>query len=706
MTKPPGGRGGDSPQRPRVGPGGSRGPASPARGPARPAQRIRSAGKGGSRRAGPTWGQAQRRPSPGGRGPISGRPDNQSGFARGTGGPAGGRDGLSSVNRPAGRSGRLSGAYQAARARVPRRRPARPASLAQRPGRSGRRLRITLLCFTFALSIFATRLVQLEGVDAATYRTASQQQQLETIPIPAVRGDITSSNGTVLAMTVQTYTVFADPKLIPLSDRAMVAAKLAGPLSLSAAAIEQLLDHPSSPQYQVLATGVPVSVGRRISALGLPGIAMPANYTTTYPNGDLASDVVGYTRPSASGDGSQTGVAGLEEEYNSLLAGRDGSEEAEVVAGHRIPLAESELRPAVPARSLRLTINADIQWKAEQTCKERVEQTHARNCSIVVMQPRTGAILAMAQWPTYNPADITSAADTTNISVSDVFAPGSTLKPVTISAALEKGGQTPMSAYTIPYSIKMDGLYTFHDAEYHPTVRYTIAGILAHSSNVGMVQVAQHVTEMQQYDYLRAFGLGSVSGLGLPAESAGLLPRPGSSGYYPDNHFEYAFGQGLAVTAVQMASIYSTIANGGVRVQPTLIAGTTAAGQYAPAPRPASHRVIQASTARELMKMLQQVPKVDAQAGEPWGLIDGYAVAAKTGTAQVSDGSLSHCLCQYGSSYIGIVPADNPKLVVAVNIQAPRGNYYGDEVAGPAFFDVAKFALQTMKIAPDYARAP
>jgi cell division protein FtsI (penicillin-binding protein 3) len=560
----------------------------------------------------------------------------------------------------------------------------------------------------FALSIFAARLVQMQAVDSAAYRSAAEHMQLATIQIPAVRGDIMSSNGAALAMTIQTYTVFADPIEIPVSQRPAVAASLTGPVGLPAATILSMINHPSSPAYQVLRSGVSVTGGARISALRLPGIDMHATYTTTYPDGDLAANVVGFTDPSRSGDGSQTGAAGLELQYNSLLAGRDGSEEVQEGVDHEpIPLTETKLTPAVQARSLRLTIQSDIQWKAEQVCKLRVEQTHARNCSIVVMQPKTGAILAMAQWPTYDPANVTSYAATTNISVANVFAPGSTLKPITVAAALEKGGQTPMSAYTIPYSITMDGRYTFHDAEFHPTVRYTIAGILAHSSNVGMVQVAQHITPEQQYDYLRAFGLGSVSGLGAPGESAGLIPPPGSAGYYPDNHFEYAFGQGVGVTAVQMASVYATIANGGVRVQPRLVAGTiSAGGHFTPAPQPASRRVIQAKTAHELMTMLQQVPKVDAEAGEPWGFIDGYPVAAKTGTAQVSDPGLSRCLCQYGSSYIGIVPANNPQLVVAVNIQDPRGKYYGDEVAGPAFFAVTKFALQTMKIAPDYARAP
>jgi cell division protein FtsI (penicillin-binding protein 3) len=476
---------------------------------------------------------------------------------------------------------------------------------------------------------------------------------------------------------------------------------------LSAAAILTLLNNPSSPQYVVLASDVSVTTGERIIRLRLPGIDMTPSYTTKYPNTDLASDIVGFTSDRGSGT-SLYGAQGLENEYNSVLAGRAGREDVEVGTDNEpIPLTEVKVSPVVPARSLRLTIQADIQYDANQVCKQRVAQTHASNCSIVVMDPKTGAILAMAQWPTYNPDLPFSYGATTNISTANVFAPGSTLKPVTVAAALEKGGQTPMSAYTIPYQITMDGQYAFHDAEVHPTERYTIAGILAHSSNVGMVQVARHITPLQQYDYLRAFGLGSGSGLGLNEESAGLLPRPGSAGYWSDNRYEYAFGQGVGVTAIQMASVYATIANGGVRVQPTLVAGTTSfAGRFTPAPRPASKRVIQVQTARELMKILQQVPAVDAQAGENWGLMTGYTVAAKTGTAQVSEPGQGKCLCRYGSSYIGIAPADNPKLVVAVNIQDPRGRYYGDEVAGPAFYEVMQFALQTLKIAPDYARTP
>ncbi len=560
------------------------------------------------------------------------------------------------------------------------------------------------------MSVFAGRLVQIQGMDSASYAADAAQQRMQPISVPAVRGSIVTSDGTVLAMTMQTDSVIADPQQIPVPERAVMAARLAGPLRVPAADLLARLDS-NSPhsQYALLGTNVALPTVAKINAMKLPGLSMTPTYSSTYPNGNLASDLVGFTNVSNK-SGDLQGAGGLEQEYNSLLKGRDGRQDVEVgTDGEPIPMTQVKATPVVGGRSLRLTINANVQYAAEQECQRRVAMFRARNCSIIVLNPHTGAILAMAQWPTETLADFEQTGVASNIGSNDVFAPGSTLKSITVAAALERGGQTPMNAYTIPYSIRVDhNLYAFHDAEPHPTVRYTVAGILAHSSNVGMVQVVQHITPLQQYDYLRAFGLGSPSGLNMPGESGGLLPRPGSTGYYGDSPYENSFGQGVAVTAIQMASVYATIANGGVRVQPTLVAGsTTSAGIFMPAPRPPGRRVIQAKTAHELMRILQQVPAVDAQAGETAGIISGYTVAAKTGTAQVSDPSNKCALCQYGSSYIGIAPADNPRLVVAVNIQDPKGKFFfGDEVAGPAFYDVMRFALQTMKIPPDYARTP
>jgi cell division protein FtsI (penicillin-binding protein 3) len=255
-----------------------------------------------------------------------------------------------------------------------------------------------------------------------------------------------------------------------------------------------------------------------------------------------------------------------------------------------------------------------------------------------------------------------------------------------------------MSAYNIPYQIRRGGQF-IHDAEWAPGERYTIAGIIAHSSNIGMSQVASHISEQTQYSYLRAFGLGQPTGIGLPNETDGDLPPV--SDWYGDTRYTLSFGQGVAATALQMAEVYATIANGGVRVQPTLIQGTTnPAGKYTAAAPPPSRRVIQPTTARELLDILEQVPVVDAEGNQPWGVIPGYAVAAKTGTSQESNGKCA--LCVYGSSWIGIAPGDKPQLVVAVNVQNPRkGGHFGAVVAGPVFYQVMKNALATLQIPPD-----
>ena len=595
--------------------------------------------------------------------------------------------------RPQARPPDLNGFRPPPRSRPPRARRRVPR------GDPGRRLGITLLAIIFVLSLFAGRLVQLQGMESGTYRKLASQERTKPIPLPALRGSITGANGQVLAMTVATYLVTADPPQIPAAQVQHVADALAGPLGMTPEAILGLLQHPTSHDYVVLAKGVSAQASSQITTLGLPGIYQTANYARSYPEGNVAANIIGFT---GSRSGSVlVGGAGLEEQYNSLLAGQAGSEQVQVgTDGQQIPLAGSSDKPVVNGSSLRLTIVPALQYAAEQACASQVKKTKASNCTVVIIQPHTGDVLAMAQWPTFNPATITDAAQATDIPVQNVFQPGSTAKVITAAAAFERGGQTPMSAYTIPYQIT-EGGQLIHDAEWSPGERYTIAGIIAHSSNVGMSQVAKHISPQTQYDYLRAFGLGEPTGIGLPGESQGLLPPV--SAWAADTRYTLSFGQGVAATALQMAEVYATIANGGVRVQPTLIEGTTsAAGKYVAAAPSPSHRVIQASTAREMLQILQQVPAVDAAGNQPWGIIPGYAVAAKTGTSQESNGKCA--LCVYGSSWIGMAPGDNPQLVVSVNVQNPRkGGYFGAVVAGPVFYQVAKDALATLQIPPDGA---
>jgi cell division protein FtsI (penicillin-binding protein 3) len=570
-----------------------------------------------------------------------------------------------------------------------------------RRGNPSRRLNLAMLCIALVLTLFAARLVEMQGFDSAAYQKKAATQRLKVISIPAVRGAITASDGTVLAMTARTDLVFADPTQMPSSKRADAAAKLAGPLGLPAEQILGLINGAApGNEYVVLARNVPAAAGDAVARLNLPGIGETPSYARVYPNGNLAANLLGFaTAPDGGGD--LRGQAGLEYKYNSLLAGQDGKQEVEAGSdGQPIPFTPDKVKPAVPAGSLRLTIQPDLQWEAQRACHAQVVRTRADNCSVVIMQPRTGRILAMAQYPPFSPSR------TRNLPVSDVFEPGSTGKVITVAAALEHGGQTPRSPYTVPDKILVDGRYPFRDAEFHPTERLTLAGILAHSSNVGMVQVVKHVPPQLQYRYYRKFGLGAPTGLGLPGESAGLLPKP--SQWSGNTRYTLSFGQGVAVTAVQMASLYATIANGGVRVSPSVVAGETSGkGVYTPAPPPSRTRVLKARTAKELLAILQQVPHFDDLGGEPWGEIAGYPVAAKTGTAQLPDPAKGGCLCMYGSSYIGIAPADDPQLVVAVHVQNPkRRGYFGDAVAGPVFNRVMKFALQTLQIPPDHSKPP
>jgi cell division protein FtsI (penicillin-binding protein 3) len=565
-------------------------------------------------------------------------------------------------------------------------------------GDPGRRLGITLLCIFFVLSVFVGRLVQLQGMESGHYRELANTEHHTTVNLPALRGSITAADGSQLAMTVETYLVYADPHQMPAVQQPRVANQLAAQLSMPAADILYLIQHPSSPDYVELKKNVSAAIGDAISAMNLPGIAMTQSYARSYPDGAIASNLVGFT---SDPNGNLVGEAGVESAYDSLLAGHPGSERVWQTSNGQPILLGGAGTPAVNGSDIKLTIYPALQYEAQQACQTEVAKTHAENCSVVIMQPGTGRILAMAQWPAYDPTNIGNIEQTRDIPLQNLFDPGSTAKVITAAAAFEHGGQTPMSAYNIPYSLT-EGGQLIQDAEWQPGERYTIAGIIAHSSNVGMSQVVKHVAPQIQYDYLRNFGLGQTSGMNL-AEDAGILRAP--SQWYGDTRYTLSYGQGVSVNALQMASVYATIANGGVRVQPTLVEGTTSAsGAYTQAPPSPSRRVISAATAHELIQILQQVPAFNAAGGEPWGSMSGYAIAAKTGTSQEWNGT---CLCKYGSSYIGMAPGDNPQLVVAVNVQNPRkGGYYGAIVAGPVFYDVMHFALGTLKIPPDWAVPP
>jgi cell division protein FtsI (penicillin-binding protein 3) len=554
-------------------------------------------------------------------------------------------------------------------------------------------------------------------MEAGYYRNAANQEKHQEFVLPAMRGAIYGSGGQLLAVTVETWKIVADPKQISAPMKQQESEQLARPLGLSQAALLRMLEHPSSPQYQVLGTGISsaneTDIVNLIAAFSFLGITESATYQRDYPDGEATANVVGFTNVSSADV--IAGQAGLEQEYNKRLTGTNGTEQFEQGAdGQQIP-GTSEETPAQNGQSIRLTIDPALQYAAMKACENEVDKTQAKSCTAVIMQPQTGDILAMAQWPTWDQNTLTSAADATDVPIQDVFTPGSTAKVITASAALEHGGKTPMSSYEIPYAIYRGGQW-IHDAEWSPHEDYTIAGIIANSSNVGMSQVVQSVPEQTQYDYLRNFGLDEPTGLGLPGETPGLLEPP--SKWADDERYTLSYGQGIAVNAVQMASVYATIANDGVRVMPRLVAGTyNSAGQYTPAPASASKRVIQVKTAKELISILQQVPAVDETANQPWGIIPNYAVASKTGTSDEpasaalgeSPCPASNALCIYGASYIGMAPGNDPKVVVAVNVQDPNKSsqdYFGDVVAGPVFYNVMNNAIAALAIQPQPGLKP
>jgi cell division protein FtsI (penicillin-binding protein 3) len=474
----------------------------------------------------------------------------------------------------------------------------------------------------------------------------------------------------------------------------------------------------------VLGTGISAAneteLASRVAKFSIPGITPAMVYEREYPDGEATANVVGFTNVNPSDV--ITGQAGIEEEFNQELTGTNGSEtyEYDNQTGDQIP-GTAEETPARNGESIKLTIDPTLQYQAMKGCQNEVEKSQAKTCTAVIIQPQTGDILAMAQWPTYDQNTFTSVNQTADLPDSELFAPGSTAKVITAAAAFEHGGKTPMSAYWIPSSGEIyEGGQWIHDAEDDAGAHYTIAGIIANSSNIGMSQVANSITPQTQYEYLRNFGLGQPTGLNLPGEepssayAASALPPP--SKWADDERYTLAYGQGISVNAIQMASVYATIANGGVRVAPRLIAGTyNSAGVYTPAPPSTSRRVIKESTAKALIRILQQVPGVDEQAAQPWGIIPGYAVASKTGTANEAPNEpgescpASNPICIYGASYIGMAPGNGPKVVVAVNVQDPNKSdqdYFGDMVAGPVFYNVMNNALADLQIQPQPGLKP
>ncbi|MDH2428617.1 penicillin-binding protein 2 [Sphaerisporangium sp. TRM90804] len=573
--------------------------------------------------------------------------------------------------------------------------PRPPAPL--RLGNPSRRINIGLIGMAVVLSLFAGRLVQLQGLDSKVFEAKAASLRVREETLPARRGPITDVNGHELAVTVEAREISADPSKVPPDRRDQVATALASSLGVAkediAAKLAQTRSH-----YTLLARNVPLGTAKRVLELKLDGVAASPQYQRLYPGGTLASGLVGFV-----GDDG-TGLTGVESTYDKPLGGKDGRQTIEIGGtGQRIPMTRSTRQEPVAGQGVRLTVDRDIQWAAQEAIARQVKTAGARSGSVIVMDVRTGQVLAMANAPEVDLNKWQSAAgEWRNRAVSEVFEPGSTNKVITAAAALEGGVVRPETMFEVKDNYRCADR-VLRDAHAHPPENLTFTGIIAESSNVGTMMVADKIGDRPLFDALKAFGFGARSGGGFYGEEAGLLPAPGT--WSGSQRCTISFGQGVSVTALQMAGVYQTIANGGVRITPHLVAGTVdERRRFVPAKPAKRTRVVSARTAKDVTTMLEAA--VTAQVGTgSLAAIKGYRVAGKTGTAMRYDESCQG-YCGYTSTFVGFTPADAPRLVVLAVVQAPENGHFGGEIAAPVFKEVMTFALKSRKIPPTGVPAP
>ena len=565
-----------------------------------------------------------------------------------------------------------------------------------------KRIQVLIAISLVFLAIFAIKLFWVQLVTANSIRTRAVNEMENVATLQAPRGTITDVNGVAFAKSVNAINIVVDQSAI--SDPAATAQFAAPILGMPASELQSLLTgklkwkliyrnakpaiwtdlkNAISEHNKVL---TPKEYDKRITAF-YPERA----YIREYPSGSLVASLVGFVNQAGKG------ATGLESSMDSIISGTDGKYSYANGYGAEIPGSQSEIISAKAGTSIRLTIDRDIQWVASKAIAEAVKNSGASSGTVIVMDPKTGAILAHATAPTFdlNNHDSVSLAEMRNPSVQDVYEPGSTGKIMTIAAALEENKVTPTTLFTVPDRISRSGS-VFHDHKNHKVWQLTTAGILAVSSNVGTIQVGEKLTHSQLHDYLSKFGIGTSTGSGLPGESKGILRD--ISDWSGTTAPTVAFGQGYSVTAMQATSVFATIANNGVRVSPTVIAGTNEAnGNFTPSKPRTSVRVVSAETANKVRIMMESV--VSAEGTAPNAAIPGYRVAGKTATANRYN-DICGCYSGYTASFIGFAPSDAPKYVISVTIQDPKGMHFGGVLGGPVFKKVMSFVLESKHIPP------
>ena len=548
---------------------------------------------------------------------------------------------------------------------------------------ANRRIRLLLAVFVLAFGIMFLRAFWLQGVRAGALAARGTSQHREVVTIPAARGTIYDRNGTPLALGEDAITVYANPREVTNPRAEAVAAGRA--LGMQPETLYPLLSDRSR-GFVYLERKADPATGAAVERLHLPGVNAYHEERRTYPQGTVAAQVLGYAGID------NTGLAGLELGLDRYLSGSPGKETiVKDPFGRVIDLPQST--PERPGHDVVVTLDHTIQADAEAVLRKTVRAWHAKAATAIVLDPRTGGILAMAGAPNFDANRYPEAPRALQRmrAVTDTYEPGSTYKLVTVAGALADHLVNSSSTFTLPYEIKVSDR-TIHDAEERGTETMSVAQILSRSSNVGAITLAELLGRDRLAGWISRFGFGRLTGLDFPGESPGIvLPPDRWSGSTIGN---VPIGQGIGVTAIQMASAYAAIANDGVWTRPHLVDRVVGV----PRTQPVRRRVVTAETAAELNTMLRLV--VTEGTGK-LAAVPGYVVAGKTGTAAKPDPHGGYSDTRYVASFVGFVPATRPRLVILVSVDEPHGDIYGGVVAAPAFAEIAKFALQYLNVAPD-----
>jgi cell division protein FtsI/penicillin-binding protein 2 len=552
---------------------------------------------------------------------------------------------------------------------------------------SNRRIRLLLCLFALVFAGTLARAVWLQGVQAGTLERMATRQHVETEKIPAGRGTIFDRTGEPLAIGEQATTVYADPREVENPRKVAIAAARA--LDLDANKLYPQLADRSRHFVYVRRKADPVDAAK-LQKLNLPGLGFYPEERRTYPQRSVASHVLGYAGVD------NDGLEGLEKSLESSLAGKPGSQTiVRDPFGRAIDVIAT--KPERAGADVFLTIDHRIQAHAEAVLRATVKQWGAKAATAVVLDPHTGAVLAMANAPSFdaNKFSAASADRRRNRAITDTYEPGSTFKLVTVSGALSEKLVAPSTKFTLETSIQVADRI-IHEHEPRPTQTMSVAQILSESSNVGTITLAQLLGKDRLLDWIGRFGFGQPTGVDFPGESSGILP-----GYWSGSTIgNVPIGQGIAVTPLQMAAAYGAIANGGTLHNPYLIERVGGQRRH----RAPGRRAVSETVSAQVMTMLRDVVSAEGGTGAA-AAVPGYTVAGKTGTAAKPEPG-GYSTERYVASFAGVVPAKDPRLVILVSVDEPKLAIWGGVVAAPAFSKIARFGLQYLEVAPDADPAP